>query len=360
MRSTPPCVLLLLLLLLAAPARSAPPALSTRRMNASAMGEPNQLPLFLPIRAKPTDVSDECGDELWNDLIVETTPVLPYRLRDGYDRAQTPDTPVLTVTQEVKETDAATAAVLTFYPESGGKLASVVMGGREILFDNPVLQPANLSRLNAWTSGGVEWNWPRLGHSVFTAAPVYMGSLSATLPGGDGDGMPGRGKRGSTLGAGKGRTIDVTRIWEFDRELNTTWQVDVAVANNTVWVHVKVNNRHNGTADPVDAYWWTNIGVPLDAKTRVLAPVDVVASNSPQGQSCLPFPNFDDCAASSDGWNWNGSTSFFPTTDHSYEHWLRRGFDSRVWCAVVVCGCCVWLCVRAVLVRRIWGEVGGA
>ena len=322
----PPCVLLpivLLLLVWSFGTILAAPVLSTRRMNASAMGEPNQLPAFLPIRAKPTDVSDECPDEFWKDLIVETTPVLPYRLRDGYDRAQTPDTPVLTVTQEVKESDAAAAAVLTFYPASGGKLASVVMGGREILFDNPVLQPANLSRLNAWTSGGVEWNWPRLGHSVFTAAPVYMGSLSATLPGGDGDGDSMQGGD-DTPGKG-GRTIDVTRIWEFDRELNTTWQVDVAVANNTVWVHVKVNNRHNGTADPVDAYWWTNIGVPLDAKTRVLAPVDLVASNSPQGQSCLPFPNFDDCAASSDGWNWNGSTSFFPTTDHSYEHWLHRG-----------------------------------
>ena len=45
-----------------------------------------------------------------------------------------------------------------FYPEVGGKLASLVHkpSNRELLFNNPVFQPGNLGRLNAWTSGGGE------------------------------------------------------------------------------------------------------------------------------------------------------------------------------------------------------------
>jgi hypothetical protein len=30
---------------------------------------------------------------------------------------------------------------------------------RDLLFFNPVFQPANLAVLRAWTSGGLEWNW---------------------------------------------------------------------------------------------------------------------------------------------------------------------------------------------------------
>jgi len=45
-----------------------------------------------------------------------------------------------------------------FYPEVGGKMASLVHkpSNRELLFNNPVFQPGNLGRLNAWTSGGGE------------------------------------------------------------------------------------------------------------------------------------------------------------------------------------------------------------
>ena len=53
--------------------------------------------------------------------------------------------------------------ILSFFPETGAKLASIFdkKANKELLFRNPVYQPADLGRLNAWTSGGVEWNWPR-------------------------------------------------------------------------------------------------------------------------------------------------------------------------------------------------------
>ena len=90
---------------------------------------------------------------------------------------------------------------MTVYPQLGGKVASIwdKQEGRELLFDNPWLQPAALGRADAFTSGGVhflphlsivhilytltsrprsigiEWNWPRLGHTVFHMRALYAG-----------------------------------------------------------------------------------------------------------------------------------------------------------------------------------------
>ena len=75
-------------------------------------------------------------------------------------------------------------------------------GRRELLFDNPVLQFANLAIRNAWFSGGVEWNGPLYGHSLLTCSPVFAGLVETP--------------RGPLL-----------RLYEFDRALETTWQVDV-------------------------------------------------------------------------------------------------------------------------------------
>ena len=45
---------------------------------------------------------------------------------------------------------------MTVYPQLGGKVASIwdKHEGRELMFDNPWLQPAALGRADAFTSGG--------------------------------------------------------------------------------------------------------------------------------------------------------------------------------------------------------------
>ena len=67
----------------------------------------------------------------------------------------------------------------TFYPSLGGRMISLYdkRGRRELLFDNPVLQFANLAIRNAWFSGGVEWNGPLYGHSLLTCSPVFAGMV---------------------------------------------------------------------------------------------------------------------------------------------------------------------------------------
>ena len=108
---------------------------------------------------------------------------------------------------------------MTVYPQLGGKVASIwdKQEGRELLFDNPWLQPAALGRADAFTSGGVhflphlsifhtlytvtsrprpvgiEWNWPRLGHTVFHMHALYAGAVLQTMfgiKGGRFDSMP--------------------------------------------------------------------------------------------------------------------------------------------------------------------------
>ena len=79
---------------------------------------------------------------------------------------------------------------------------------QELLFRNPVFQPAALGRLNAWTSGGVEWNWPRRGHHVHTMTPVFVTEVNTD----------------------KGPML---RLYEFDREMNNTFQVDLFCSNSS-------------------------------------------------------------------------------------------------------------------------------
>ena len=83
-------------------------------------------------------------------------------------------------------------------------------------------------------------NWPRLGHSVFTSKPIFAGKITT--------------KYGEVL-----------RIYEYDREMNSTWQVDTLLSDSTdinscegvLWIHVKV---HNTNPTEIAGYWWTNVG----------------------------------------------------------------------------------------------------
>lgn len=138
---------------------------------------------------------------------------------------------------------------------------------RELLFSNPVLQFANLAIRNAWFSGGVEWNGPLFGHSLLTCSPVFAGTLETP--------------RGPLL-----------RLYEFDRALETAWQVDVFLPrdDDRLWVHVKAINPN---PHDINFYWWSNIAVPLTRETRVLAPADYVLAHEAAGNARLAFPVFD-------------------------------------------------------------------
>ena len=166
---------------------------------------------------------------------------LPYTVQDRYSRKRIP----LKLKCLVLENEFLRAE---FLPEWGGRLHRLYdkTSGEDLLFTNTVIQPCNLAIRDAWLSGGIEWNIGSLGHTFTTCDNVYAAHLT------DSEGN------------------DFIRIYEFERLKSLFWQVDFHLPENSrhLIAHVKMINPF-----PTDTstYWWTNIAVPEDGNTRVLA-----------------------------------------------------------------------------------------
>ena len=209
----------------------------------SQLGAENPLPVFrFQGRTLELDLQDSLleRDLMWTRPVIELKN-LPYRTQDGYDRAQKKGKLPVVVLENSK-------LKATFYPQYGGRMASLYdkVNERELLFKNPAFQPANLALRNAWFSGGIEWNGPVHGHQHYTCSPVYMGIVDSD--------------RGQVL-----------RIYEFDRQLETTWQVDIWLPDDSdkLYTHGYVRNVND---EDMEYYWWTNIAVAITDETRILAP----------------------------------------------------------------------------------------
>ena len=123
----------------------------------------------------------------------------------------------------------------------GGRLLSLYdrRADRQLLYVNPVVQPANLALRNAWFSGGVEWNIGTRGHS-----PTTMDTLHAARVEGP-DGEP------------------VLRLWEWERIRGVVFQVDLwlpSIVAGAAGPRPRIRNV-NDTATPM--YWWTNAAVAV-------------------------------------------------------------------------------------------------
>ena len=169
---------------------------------------------------------------------------LPYLLQDGYGRDRRP----VEHRVAVLENDVLRA---TFLLDLGGRLWSLVHKptGRELLYRNPVLQPANLALRNAWFAGGVEWNIGTIGHTPTTCEPLHAARVLQP------DGTP------------------VLRMYEYERLREVVFQVDAWLppGSPVLLVHVRVTNP-NDVETPM--YWWSNVAVPQADDVRVLAPAD--------------------------------------------------------------------------------------
>ncbi|MEV6331900.1 DUF5107 domain-containing protein [Streptomyces sp. NPDC051909] len=168
--------------------------------------------------------------------------LLPTRMRDGYGRERTP-TAVDTI--EI-ENDHLKVTVL---PGLGGRIHSLLHkpAGRELLYRNPVLQPAAFALNGAWFSGGIEWNIGARGHTTLSCAPLH----AAVVPAPDGG--------------------EMLRLWEWERLRDLPFQVDLWLPEDSAHLRVgiRVRNPHERA---VPCYWWSNTAVPEDR--RILAPAD--------------------------------------------------------------------------------------
>ncbi|ONI66992.1 DUF5107 domain-containing protein [Kribbella sp. ALI-6-A] len=170
--------------------------------------------------------------------------VLPCLDQDGYGRTLV-EQPLPTL---VLENDHLRATVL---PTLGGRLYSLVHrpAGQELLYRNPVIQPANLALRNAWFAGGVEWNLGSTGHWTGTCSPLHAARVEGP------DGRP------------------VLRLWEWERSRNLVVQLDFWLPDGSDLLYVGVRIQ-NPSPDVVPAYWWSNIAVEQSPGTRVLVPAD--------------------------------------------------------------------------------------
>ncbi|MDR1186671.1 MAG: DUF5107 domain-containing protein [Bifidobacteriaceae bacterium] len=168
--------------------------------------------------------------------------VLPYLTQDRYGRANA-STELSTI---VLDNGVLRAA---FLPGLGGRLYSLtdLCTGRDLLFTNPVFQPANLAIRDAWFSGGIEWNLGQYGHSCATCDPLFAGIVR------DRDGQ-----------------AAALRLWEYERQRGLFWQIDFRLPDGraVLEAHVRIVNPHSY---PVPLYWWTNAAVPQQAGTRVFS-----------------------------------------------------------------------------------------
>ena len=220
--------------------------LETLTMPTAAVGPVNPLPpLFAERDLHAVVDAGEADAEMRHNVgYGRVGSVLPYLLQDGYGRERgTAEHKVAVLENEVLEA--------TFLLGLGGRLWSLVHKptGRELLYRNPVLQPANLALRNAWFAGGVEWNIGTIGHSPTTCEPLHAARVLQP------DGTP------------------VLRMYEFERMREVVFQVDAWLPEDSpvLLVHVRIVNPSD-TETPM--YWWSNIAVPQADDVRVLAPAD--------------------------------------------------------------------------------------
>ncbi|MGW7049091.1 DUF5107 domain-containing protein [Streptomyces avermitilis] len=213
---------------------------------AAKLGPSNPLPPLRPLdEVHRVDERDLDGLPLGMARQIRYEPlhsILPERVRDGYGRTRAPreiDTIVI-------ENERLRATVL---PGLGGRVASLFHKPtrRELLYRNPVFQPACFALNGAWFSGGIEWNIGATGHTTLSCAPLH----AARVPAPDGG--------------------EMLRLWEWERLRDLPFQVDLWLPERSdfLYVGVRVRNPHER---PAPVYWWSNIAVPEER--RVLAPAE--------------------------------------------------------------------------------------
>ena len=215
-------------------------------IDAAPLGPRNPLP---PLAGAPdahaeTRAGDADGEMRRNMAYGRERTTLPYLQQDGYGR----DRVASRLRTAVVENEVLRAVFLL---DHGGRLWSLTHkpSGRELLYRNEVLQPANLALRNAWFAGGVEWNIGTIGHSPLTCEPLH--AVRVERP----DGTP------------------VLRMYEFERMRQLVFQIDACLpaGSEMLMVHVRVVNPNDAE---VPMYWWSNTAVPESDDVRVVVPAD--------------------------------------------------------------------------------------
>jgi len=172
--------------------------------------------------------------------------ILPYRMQDRYTRNRSVRG-VKTITLENERLRA------VFYPEYGGRLTSLFdkQYHKELLQNNPVIQPGNLAIRDAWLATGIEFNCSQFGHHFLTCDPLF--AVRCKEENGE----------------------EFLRMYEYERCKGVYYQIDFHLPSGSqfLYLYAKIINPSDL---PVSSYWWTNIDLPEVEGVRVFSATDEV------------------------------------------------------------------------------------
>jgi Domain of unknown function (DUF5107) len=267
---------------------------STIDLPTAAVETCSPLPILGPLRSVgaiadevPADIARRAGEGYPPSL-------LPYQAQDDYGRVLSLSAHRVAVLQN--EWLRASVAL-----DLGGRLLSLLdrRSGRELLYVNPVVQPANLALRNAWFSGGVEWNIGTRGHSPTTMDTVHAARVDGL------DGEP------------------VLRLWEWERIRNVVFQVDLWLPGSAPVLLASTRIR-NVNRRPTPMYWWTNAAVAVRPDTRVLAPAArAFRTEYPDGLGVAAIPGD------------SGDATFPARHVHAADFFFDVPPDQRPWIAAI-------------------------
>ena len=215
------------------------------KVPSASMGEPNPLAdigniEYIHAGYEVTENVSKAERERIGKGMIHT--ILPYTIEDNFNRV-------------LKDRDFDAAIVeneylcATFIPELGGRLWSLYdkENERELLYVNPVFQPANLAIRTAWFSGGVEFNVGIKGHNPLTCDP-YFARIAKTED-----------------------AREVLQIYEYERIRGLVFGIEVYLPEGSKVLYIK-DFVENVSGTETWSYWWSNIAVPETPSTRVLVP----------------------------------------------------------------------------------------
>ncbi|MEA1912336.1 MAG: DUF5107 domain-containing protein [candidate division WOR-3 bacterium] len=137
---------------------------------------------------------------------------------------------------------------LIVLPELGGRLLGAhdrTNNGMDFLYHNHVIKPGLIGLRGAWLSGGIEWNFPTLGHTVSTVSPVHYsiqnnpdGSVTCIV----------------------GEIEFVRRMW---------WSVSLTIYPDRSYIEV-VPTVYNRTLLENNGYFWSNAAVHATDDCQVI------------------------------------------------------------------------------------------